>query len=183
VRAGPKAEITAGPLDLTALPRSASRRVEQFACDYLKVTRGKGARGPFRLRAWQKEFVSRQHDQGGIGVRDVQAGLKYLGLLGEPGFELTMRAICRNVIPAAGRRRRRRPPRRSLTHSGDPDLARHVGNAVVRNDSRGHRIVKEHKDSTRRIDLAVAAVMAFATASRSTRSAARTGTPFRRRQR
>jgi hypothetical protein len=39
---------------------------------------------------------------------------------------------------------------RALTHSGDPDLAGHVGNAVVRNDSRGHRIVKEHKDSTRR---------------------------------
>ena len=54
---------------------------------------------------------------------------------------------------------------RALTHSGDPDLARHVGNAVVKNDSRGHRIVKEHKDSTRRIDLAVAAVMAFAAAS------------------
>jgi phage terminase large subunit-like protein len=54
---------------------------------------------------------------------------------------------------------------RALTHSGHPDLARHVGNAVVRNDSRGHRIVKEHKDSTRRIDLAVAAVMAFAAAS------------------
>jgi phage terminase large subunit-like protein len=36
---------------------------------------------------------------------------------------------------------------------------------VVKNDSRGHRIVKEHKDSTRRIDLAVAAVMAYATAS------------------
>ena len=54
---------------------------------------------------------------------------------------------------------------RALTYSGDPDLARHVGNAVVKNDSRGHRIVKEHKDSTRRIDLAVAAVMAFAAAS------------------
>jgi phage terminase large subunit-like protein len=53
---------------------------------------------------------------------------------------------------------------RALTQSGDPDLARHVGNAVVRNDSRGHRIVKEHKDSTRRIDLAVAAVMAHARA-------------------
>jgi phage terminase large subunit-like protein len=53
---------------------------------------------------------------------------------------------------------------RALTHSGDPDLTRHVGNAVVRNDSRGHRIVKEHKDSTRRIDLAVAAVMAYARA-------------------
>jgi phage terminase large subunit-like protein len=54
-----------------------------------------------------------------------------------------------------------RPFNRALAHSGDPDLARHVGNAVVKNDSRGHRIVKEHKDSTRRIDLAVAAVMAF----------------------
>jgi phage terminase large subunit-like protein len=53
---------------------------------------------------------------------------------------------------------------RALTDSGDPDLTRHVGNAVVRNDPRGHRIVKEHKDSTRRIDLAVAAVMAYARA-------------------
>jgi hypothetical protein len=41
---------------------------------------------------------------------------------------------------------------RALTHSGDPDLARHVGNAVVKNDSHGQRIVKEHRDSTRRID-------------------------------
>jgi len=49
---------------------------------------------------------------------------------------------------------------RQLTHSGNPDLARHVGNATVKVDSRGTRIVKEHKHSTRRIDLAVAAVMA-----------------------
>jgi phage terminase large subunit-like protein len=49
---------------------------------------------------------------------------------------------------------------RQLTHSGNPDLARHVGNATVRVDSRGTRIQKEHKHSTRRIDLAVAAVMA-----------------------
>jgi hypothetical protein len=54
---------------------------------------------------------------------------------------------------------------RALTHRGDPDLARHVGNAVVRNDSRGHRIVKEHRDSTRRIDLAVAAAMPFSVGS------------------
>jgi phage terminase large subunit-like protein len=59
VRAGPKAEITAGPLDLTALPRSGVRRVDAFARDYLKVTRGKGARGPFRLRGWQKDIVRR----------------------------------------------------------------------------------------------------------------------------
>lgn len=47
-----------------------------------------------------------------------------------------------------------------LTHSGDPRLARHVGNAVLKQDSRGSRLVKERRDSARRIDLAVAAVMA-----------------------
>ena len=71
MRAGPKAEITAGPLDLSALPRSGVRRVEQFAREYLKVTRGKGASGPFRLRAWQKEIVSRLLP--GSGVRPRQA--------------------------------------------------------------------------------------------------------------
>jgi hypothetical protein len=59
MRAGPKAEITAGPLDLVRTSAVGSRRVEQFARGYLKVTRGKGARGPFRLRAWQKDFVRR----------------------------------------------------------------------------------------------------------------------------
>jgi phage terminase large subunit-like protein len=54
----------------------------------------------------------------------------------------------------------------TLTHSGNPDLARHVGNAVVKVDARGTRIAKEHKDSKLRIDLAVAAVMAFSVASR-----------------
>jgi phage terminase large subunit-like protein len=53
----------------------------------------------------------------------------------------------------------------SLTHSGDDRLARHVGNCVVRVDSRGTRLAKEHRNSTRRIDLAVAAVMAHARAT------------------
>jgi phage terminase large subunit-like protein len=53
----------------------------------------------------------------------------------------------------------------ALTHSGNPDLARHVTNAVIKADSRGTRIIKEHKHSTRRIDLAVAAVMALDTAA------------------
>lgn len=48
-----------------------------------------------------------------------------------------------------------------LTHSGDPDLARHVGNCHVRTDRRGTRLAKEHKHSKRHIDLAVAALMAF----------------------
>jgi phage terminase large subunit-like protein len=47
-----------------------------------------------------------------------------------------------------------------LTHDGSSALARHVGNAVLKEDSRGGRLAKEHKDSRRRIDAAVAAVMA-----------------------
>jgi phage terminase large subunit-like protein len=49
----------------------------------------------------------------------------------------------------------------TLTHSGDGRLARHIASCVLKVDSRGQRLAKEHKHSTRRIDLAVAAVMAF----------------------
>jgi hypothetical protein len=48
----------------------------------------------------------------------------------------------------------------ALTHSGDSRLARHVGNAVLREDARGARLAKERRDSPRGIDAAVAAVMA-----------------------
>lgn len=51
-----------------------------------------------------------------------------------------------------------------LTHDGDPRLARHIENAQIKADARGTRIVKEHKASTRHIDLAVAAVVAYARA-------------------
>lgn len=50
---------------------------------------------------------------------------------------------------------------RTLTHSGDVRLARHVGNCVLKVDARGARLSKESKMSMRKIDLAVAAVMAF----------------------
>lgn len=49
----------------------------------------------------------------------------------------------------------------TATHSGDPDLTRHVENAVVRVSSRGEQIAKDSKSSPRKIDLAVAAVMAL----------------------
>lgn len=49
---------------------------------------------------------------------------------------------------------------RQLTHSGDPRLARHMSNCVLKVSQRGSRIYKETKTSTRKIDLAVAAVMA-----------------------
>lgn len=49
---------------------------------------------------------------------------------------------------------------RSITHAGDAALTRHVSNAVLKQDSRGTRLMKETKSSERRIDLAVAMVMA-----------------------
>ena len=52
-----------------------------------------------------------------------------------------------------------------LSHSGDPRLARHVENATVIEDTRGARIAKERKHSTRRIDLAACAVMAHSRAT------------------
>jgi hypothetical protein len=39
-----------------------------------------------------------------------------------------------------------------------PRLARHVANAILREDSRGARLSKETKDSPRHIDAAVMAV-------------------------
>lgn len=50
---------------------------------------------------------------------------------------------------------------KTLTHDGDPRLARHVANATLRIDQRGSRLAKEKRGSTRRIDLAVASVMAL----------------------
>jgi phage terminase large subunit-like protein len=48
-----------------------------------------------------------------------------------------------------------------LTHDGDPLLARHLSNAVVKSDNLGVRIVKENRSSLRRIDAAVAAILAY----------------------
>lgn len=48
-----------------------------------------------------------------------------------------------------------------ITHSGDPALARHIGNCVLKSDARGERITKESPTSKRHIDLAVAFVMAL----------------------
>ena len=49
---------------------------------------------------------------------------------------------------------------KKLLHDGDPLLARHVDNAVVKIDNLGPRIVKDKKGSPRKIDGAVAAVVA-----------------------
>ena len=50
---------------------------------------------------------------------------------------------------------------RTLTHDANRDLARHIGNAVLRVDAHGDgRLYKENKHSKRHIDAAIAAAMA-----------------------
>jgi phage terminase large subunit-like protein len=87
------------------------------------------------------------------------------GNLGQPGFapgrmraldEVDVRRACSGFYEAV--------VEGTITHSGDRRLSKHVANAVLRTDSRGARIVKESKHSKRRIDLAVAAVMAHSRA-------------------
>ncbi len=55
-----------------------------------------------------------------------------------------------------------------LTQDGNALLTRHISNAVVKVDRLGPRIVKEHRGSPRKIDAAVASIIAFdrATVSR-----------------
>jgi phage terminase large subunit-like protein len=55
-----------------------------------------------------------------------------------------------------------------LTHDGDGLITRHISNSVIKTDRLGPRIVKEHRGSLRKIDGAVASIIAFdrATVSR-----------------
>ena len=48
-----------------------------------------------------------------------------------------------------------------LIHDGNPSLSRHIENCVVKVDHRGPRITKESPNSKRKIDNAVAFVIAF----------------------
>ena len=50
---------------------------------------------------------------------------------------------------------------KTLTHDGDKRLARHVGNCVLKVDARGSRVVKESRGTSKKIDSAVAAIMAL----------------------
>lgn len=54
---------------------------------------------------------------------------------------------------------------KQITQNGDLKLARHFGNATLRTDNRGSRLAKEKRGSSKRIDLAVASVMALERAS------------------
>ncbi len=63
MRAGPKREVTAGPLDLSGLPAGGSERVIAFVEQFLKVPKGTGALQPVRLRPWQRELIAGMYDE------------------------------------------------------------------------------------------------------------------------
>lgn len=104
LRAGPKAAVTADPLDLSMLPAKRDyRRVDAFAREFLRVPKGTGALDPFRLRPWQRQIVKamlpptgRRPRQGlvsmprGNGKSGLAAVLALYGLLAdeEPGAQV-----------------------------------------------------------------------------------------------
>ena len=57
MKGGPKAPVVAAPIDWGQYGRPGWRRVQAFASEYLKVPKGTGALGAFRLRNWQLEIV------------------------------------------------------------------------------------------------------------------------------
>lgn len=54
---------------------------------------------------------------------------------------------------------------KKMSHDGNPLLTRHFQNAVVKTDRLGPRIVKEHRNSPRKIDAAVASIIGFSRAT------------------
>ncbi|MTB72795.1 terminase large subunit [Arsenicicoccus sp. MKL-02] len=57
-KAGPKAQVTAEPLDLTGWPRARAARRLRFIRDYILTPKGEGALKPFKVRPWQREIVT-----------------------------------------------------------------------------------------------------------------------------
>ncbi len=58
MRAGPKGQIQAPPLDLSGWPADRAERRLRFVAEYLLVPRGHGAGDPVRLRDFQTEIVA-----------------------------------------------------------------------------------------------------------------------------
>ena len=57
LKAGPKAAVTAEPLDFAGWPRDRAKRRERFVREFVVTPKGAGALKAFRLRPWQREIV------------------------------------------------------------------------------------------------------------------------------
>jgi phage terminase large subunit-like protein len=88
-----------------------------------------------------------------------QRSMEYLEGLGLPIVEWPSTSA-RRMVPACAKFYDAVVEGR-LEHDGNPLLARHINNAVVKTDNLGPRIVKDKRNSARKIDGAVAAVLAL----------------------
>jgi phage terminase large subunit-like protein len=50
---------------------------------------------------------------------------------------------------------------KKLIHDGNPSLSRHIDNCVIKTDHRGQRVTKEHSNSKKKIDNAIAFIIAY----------------------
>lgn len=64
LKAGPKAAVTAPPLDLKGWPKDRAKRRIRFVEKYVVVPKGVGAGKPLRLRDFQKEIVTGAYAEG-----------------------------------------------------------------------------------------------------------------------
>ena len=94
MRAGPKGQITAPPLDLRRLPKRGGARAIAFCERYITVPKGTGAKHRLRLRPWQREIVRGVLDEprprqalvaipAGNGKSTLAAAIGLYGLLGD----------------------------------------------------------------------------------------------------
>src|SRR5690606_25692760 len=67
--AGPKAKITAEPLDFKGWPKDRAKRRLKFSEKYLIVPKGHGAGKPVKLRDFQKDII------GGAFAPGIRTGL------------------------------------------------------------------------------------------------------------
>lgn len=72
LKAGPKARITAEPLDLKGWPRDRAKRRLRFIRDFLVVPKGVGAGKPVKLRDFQREIIAGAF---GPGIRSALVSL------------------------------------------------------------------------------------------------------------
>lgn len=122
-RPGPKAPITAPPLDFSHLPPRGWKRLEAFALEYLKVPKGTGAGTPFRLRSWQLNIVKGLYPQR-IASRPRQGLLSLPRGNGKTGLAsvLALYALFADETPSA----------QILVVASDERQAGHVLRAAIR---------------------------------------------------
>jgi len=135
----------------------------------------------FLVKAWEKDLTIHD-DQWRVDINDVEQTLldfcqkhpNVKEIACDPfRWQRTMEALQEKGLPIVewpSTSPRRMVPacakfydavvEKRLSHDGDPVLARHIANAVVKTDNLGPRIVKDKKNSPRKIDGAVAAVLA-----------------------